>query len=208
MQARARWVGRHQPRSGPARALKLKPEVVHETPVEEPPPATETATSAFDSGAPGAPINRFDITEVPQANGDVVYTYSLDFPALRVFEQFSSPSIKDRAAYVRRLYSQLETLTKTPGDPQNVEAKLRSWGGDSFVALFPRELRELLWNKREELRDIMVVSTEPFIPWELLHLKPPDGKLPNEALFLAQFGLAVLVLVDSAPGPSARAAQP
>jgi CHAT domain-containing protein len=37
---------------------------------------------------------------------------------------------------------------------------------------------------------VVVLSTEPFIPWELVHLKAPGvQQLPAEALFLAQLGL-------------------
>ena len=32
-------------------------------------------------------------------------------------------------------------------------------------------------------------ADEPFVPWELVHLKPPDGPRPTKAQFLAQNGL-------------------
>lgn len=35
----------------------------------------------------------------------------------------------------------------------------------------------------------MVVSEEPFISWELAHLKEPGGALPDETRFMAELGL-------------------
>src|SRR5205823_6218818 len=59
---------------------------------------------------------------------------------------------------------------------------------------------------RHTLRAIQVVAEEPFIPWELVHLKPPrgvDGRpvpLPDEHHFLAQKGL-VRWLHNHGPAP-------
>jgi CHAT domain-containing protein len=39
------------------------------------------------------------------------------------------------------------------------------------------------------VKKIQVISTEPFIPWELVHLKDPDAPLGSQACFLAQMGL-------------------
>src|SRR5205814_3477192 len=50
-----------------------------------------------------------------------------------------------------------------------------------------------LWSARASLTAIHVYSEEPFIPWELVHLKPPaqDGpqRLPADVHFLGQKGL-------------------
>lgn len=62
--------------------------------------------------------------------------------------------------------------------------------GSLFDQLIPEKLQRLLWRHRKDFDSIMVISTEPFIPWELVHLKDPDKtQLPSETLFLAQLGL-------------------
>jgi hypothetical protein len=57
-----------------------------------------------------------------------------------------------------------------------------------FDELIPEKLKTLLWEHRKTLDSIMVISTEPFIPWELVHLKDPDTKqLPSETCFLGLY---------------------
>ena len=52
------------------------------------------------------------------------------------------------------------------------------------------ELQKILWENREKITSIMVISTEPFIPWEMVHLKDPGKRpLPGKTLFLGQMGL-------------------
>jgi hypothetical protein len=75
------------------------------------------------------------------------------------------------------------------------ERDLRAYGGALFDELIPPDIQAPLWEVRDRLRMIQVVSEEPFIPWEVVHLKPPrqpgagPGRLPKETRFLAQMGL-------------------
>jgi len=41
------------------------------------------------------------------------------------------------------------------------------------------------------MKSILVVSTEPFIPWEIVHVKEPGKPLSKETLFLARWGSSV-----------------
>jgi CHAT domain-containing protein len=50
-------------------------------------------------------------------------------------------------------------------------------------------MKALLWKHRDKISSVMIIATEPFIPWEIVHLKDPSKKsLPAETLFLGQFG--------------------
>lgn len=179
------WVAVSQDRL-PAALLKLRPELATEAATRK---RVMAETDARLGGAAAGPLNRFDINERPQTDG-VVYEYQLDLPEVGVFDRFQSDLISgDRDAFVRGLYEQLDAWTKRPGDREDLLENLRSFGGDLLDQLFPARLRELLWEHRDRLTDVMVVSTEPFIPWELLHLKTPEGHLPDEVRFLAQTGL-------------------
>lgn len=62
-------------------------------------------------------------------------------------------------------------------------------GSALFEQLFPDPLQRILWERRHEIDSIQVISTDPFIPWELVHLKEPGEAVPDETLFLAQMGL-------------------
>jgi CHAT domain-containing protein len=46
-----------------------------------------------------------------------------------------------------------------------------------------------LWEARDTLKAIQVLSEEPYIPWELVHLHEPGHVLPAERHFLATKGL-------------------
>ena len=146
-----------------------------------------------------APLARFEITEHPTPNG-VVYWYELDIPHIGVFKRFPSPEIQgDRNAYVGSLYAEMEKWAKRPPSDALLVEGMRTFGGALFDRLFPSELRALLWEHREALQGVMVVSTEPFIPWELVHLKTPDGELPDESWFLGQLGVVRWLWGTKAP---------
>jgi CHAT domain len=121
----------------------------------------------------------------------VVFEYDLDLLQRGTY-QYSSPLIKgDQDAFVRRLYDDLEQRwIGNRGDADAFLGDVRGYGGTLFDQLLPPELQRILWKHRKELLNIRVLSTEPFVPWELVHLKNPDtGRLPRETSFLAQMGL-------------------
>ncbi len=62
-------------------------------------------------------------------------------------------------------------------------------GADLFERLFPEEMQTFLWERRDRLSDLLLLTDEPFMPWELVHLKPPRGPREPESRFLAQGGL-------------------
>jgi CHAT domain-containing protein len=66
--------------------------------------------------------------------------------------------------------------------------ELKALGGELFDELIPEPIGKLLWRHRKQLKNVLIVSDEPFIPWELVHLKNA-GRLPKtEDWFLAQLG--------------------
>ena len=58
-----------------------------------------------------------------------------------------------------------------------------------FDELFPEDMQAHLWSKRSKVKDLLVYADEPFVPWELVHLKPPTGPREEKARFLAQGGM-------------------
>jgi hypothetical protein len=59
-----------------------------------------------------------------------------------------------------------------------------------FDQLFPREMQELLWEKRDDFKSVQVFSREPFIPWELVYLKDPRKRVAERGnKFLGELGL-------------------
>lgn len=128
-----------------------------------------------------------------RSSGDsTVFEYDLDLLKDGTYQFKSAPIIGDRDAYVNRIYKDLEeTWATSKSDIKKFQDDVRSYGGELFDELFPPELQKLLWQHRNNLKNIRVLSAEPFIPWELVHLKnPATGRLPGStSIFLAQMGL-------------------
>jgi hypothetical protein len=58
-----------------------------------------------------------------------------------------------------------------------------------FDELFPEAMQAHLWKHRAKVKGLILYADEPFVPWELVHLKPPNGPRPVKPRFLAQSGL-------------------
>lgn len=152
-----------------------------------------TADCVVDIGAmPVEPssLHWLRIEETKQGD-NTVYQYDFQAEDLQVLGTYHSrPLTGDHRAYVQNLYKEIEERwLSTRRDAEAFEAELRAFGGDLFDRLVPPELQRLLWKHRDRLK-VMVLSSEPFIPWELVHLKARDkGPLPRETIFLGQLGL-------------------
>lgn len=137
------------------------------------------------------PLHQLRIIE--RINGSqITYDYALESPALNILERYESrPIISERQQYVESLYREIESRwSNTQSDVDAFAAELRAFGGQLLDELFPEALQRQLWEHRHEMQNILVISTEPFIPWELVHLKPPNqAYLPDEVCFLGQLGL-------------------
>lgn len=139
------------------------------------------------------PSHVLHITE--QSNGNKIkYQYQLESEAIKLgYLKFESNEmdINRREEYVKSLYQKIETRWHTArNDPEEFLAELRAFGGELLDELIPPALKRILWENRSALKSIMVLSEEPFIPWELVHLKEPDcTSLPEEVAFLGQMGL-------------------
>jgi hypothetical protein len=120
-------------------------------------------------------------------------------PSLNEFGLHASPPLDvPRDAYVARLYKEIEDRyvstydhAAQAADVAAFTAELQAYGAVLFDRLFPREIQDLLWKHRDAIRSVRVVSTEPFIPWEIVHLREPGGAIEPDAptRFLGQMGL-------------------
>ncbi len=96
----------------------------------------------------------------------------------------------DRADYVAKLFTEIEDRwVGASQDAANFRQDLRAFGSALFDELVPPEIQEAMWEHRDRITAIQVLSTEPFIPWEIVHLKEPGGSLGQEEHFLGSKGL-------------------
>jgi hypothetical protein len=138
----------------------------------------------------GAGIDQLLIIE--QRNGnEITLFFQFTSPTLGIFDKYTSqPFRSEPGRYVKDLYQRIEERwVASNEDVDDFTVELKSLGADLFVELFPERLQSKLWELRDKLRKIMIVSTEPFIPWELVHLKEPGQPLGSQLRFLAQMGV-------------------
>lgn len=135
-------------------------------------------------------LHQLRITEQFRGNA-YFYEYELHSPDLQLLERFNTDHFQtDRLAFVNNLYQEIEKRWLSSGqDKAQFQLDLRAFGGSLFDQLIPAGLQRLLWKHRKDIDSIMVISTEPFIPWELVHFKDPDKKqLPPETLIFRPDG--------------------
>jgi CHAT domain len=183
------WV---QVRQGPVPlvTLKLLPRIVAKKkagPVARLPVEQELAAIP----APEPPLDELLIEE--SFVGDKVqYRYYLDMPTLSLRERFESPPIAGRDDYVVKILDSIgNAWAGTAHKPLAAfETQLKALGAKMFSELMPREMQELLWEHRDRIQSVQVMSMEPFIPWELVYLKDPRSKtIGAGGKFLCELGL-------------------
>jgi len=118
-----------------------------------------------------------------------VFEYTVRSPSLGLLETYTSPPLRDRQRYVSELFRDIACLYDDHGPGAAFVSGLQDRGAQLFDELFPRELRELLWQYRTHLDNFLLLADEPFIPWELVHLKAPSGRRGRTPMFLGQLGL-------------------
>jgi hypothetical protein len=88
--------------------------------------------------------------------------------------------------YFRDFFGDIEAL----GASELIQKKLESKGARLYEALFPEELRALLWSLRDRIASIQIQSDEAWIPWELCRLTGiSEGVVVEERFFCEAFEL-------------------
>ena len=175
----------------PLNTIKLQPEIIHSRAEIRRVRKTSINRDLNLNANLNEPPNQLTIIE--RCNGqEIRYDYEFRSISLKILNRYESkPITSERYEYVENLYKEIENRwLSTQDDVDLFSDELRAFGGQLFDQLFPEELQKTLWEHHSTINSIMVISTEPFIPWELVHLKPPGQKnLPDETKFLGQMGL-------------------
>jgi len=126
-----------------------------------------------------------------ERGGQKMYWFTLYSPSLGVSSDYESkPLVGSREEFIKAVYEDIEErYLANQTDYDQFQQELREVGGELWDELFPEKLQSALWRWRDAIDSILVFSEEPFIPWELVHLKEPGKGLPAEARFFGQMGL-------------------
>lgn len=124
--------------------------------------------------------------------GGLVLDYELTSPSgtldLQTVEAKSERlNVEDLKREHVRLLSGLEGLLRRLGEAEEpllneeIEEELRLRGQDLYLRLFPDPLKDFYRQYRDKIASLLVVSDEPWIPWELVH---PDESEDDDFLCL------------------------
>ena len=93
------------------------------------------------------------------------------------------------ADYFSSFFQDIEDLPlQTPDERSLAAGRLAAKGATLFDAVFPAEMKVLLWGLRERIDTVQITSDEPWIPWELCQLTgETDGRLEDGPFFAEAF---------------------
>lgn len=174
----------------PLTTLELRPKIVRKR-SGGPARLTVAEGAVTDAPATEAPLHQLSIHEEEQA-GKHRLRFRFESPQLNILNEgvtdwLPKGSIAD---YVAATYAEIEEFwAQDQGDADAFLLHLQAVGMKMFTDLVPDVIRKKLWAKRKQLDSIQVLSTEPHIPWELVHLTKPDGSAPPGEWFFGQLGL-------------------
>jgi hypothetical protein len=152
-----------------------------------------------------ADVAWLEIAQV-EAAGQTRFQYALRLPGSSERITGTSPPIHDADQFVADLFHEVQQLWFDNSDkPAKYLADLQDLGSSLFEQLFPQNLQAILWKNRDHLDNLFLLADEPFIPWELVHLKPPVGPRQKAARFLGQLGLVRWQFTPFPPQPQLQA---
>ncbi|MGE0599993.1 MAG: CHAT domain-containing protein [Dehalococcoidia bacterium] len=183
----------------PLAKIILKPRVVQTVTSG----ARAEAAGVASPGPAGSPRHQLYISEIQDGTAT---RYHFHLELLRPgeppepVEADSNPLRGDKSSYVSSLYKRIEDMWGDSRDKIDEFArKIRAEGGSLWDELVPEPIQRQLWANRESIGFIQVYSDEPFIPWELIHMKEPGKRtLPAQSWFLAELGVVRWILSDDA----------
>ena len=149
-----------------------------------------------------AAMNELRIVQMSPTSTSAQYRFELRLPTKRVQKEFvTSELTTDAQTYIDQLYARIEDRWVEHGSEKDAFARdLRAIGSDLFDDLLPLELRQLLWKHRDAINSVQVLSSEPFIPWELVYLRDPAKRKPTgESAFLGELGVVRWLMHDYPP---------
>jgi hypothetical protein len=105
--------------------------------------------------------------------------------------------------YFREFFKDVDNLPlTTPEQRENAALNLAAKGSDMFETLLPKDLQTLLWDLRERIKTVRIVSDEPLIPWELCKLSGKENGRIVEGPFLCEAFNVTRWMPDRPPRPN------
>jgi hypothetical protein len=133
------------------------------------------------------------IYEFIDNNHDIVLRFDLgsEDPAIAVLEDVRLPSKFPLAEFSAGILASLDDAYNLNADAyESFLADFIDKARVRTAELIPERVRKALWENREAISEVQVVSQEALVPWELMCLFEPGSANPGEKpQFLADWGL-------------------
>lgn len=155
-----------------------------------PPLGASAAIGGSPIDPPGFPVLR--IYEFSQGSSMQTLRFDLvsDELGFAVNQSMSLPAGFSTDAFVKDIFDEIEQAWADSGKVySSFLAKFRAKAIARTDAIIPREIREMLWDQRDNIKAIQVISEEALLPWELMYIADPSGKSAERRGFLSEWGL-------------------
>ena len=124
---------------------------------------------------------------------------SLEFESPKLLAPDGSAATSEMA-FVQRIYSAMTNkMLRTQGQVAQFANEVDAFGEDLCAQLFPADMIRVLWDARNQIDSIRVMSWEAYIPWELVKLALPGPQKQSDNKFLSQYGMVRWIAGLSAP---------
>lgn len=82
----------------------------------------------------------------------------------------------DPARHFSAYFSDIEELLDRDAPPaEKIDQRMKTLGASLYEAVVPSELRDRIWAVRDRIQQVLIQSTDPWIPWEMCFITGPDG---------------------------------
>ena len=119
----------------------------------------------------------------------MTYHYTVRLERDEPVHTFESKPMRNRAKTIAKILDDVAKVWRsTSADPRSESASSRTSARRCSTSCSPTTCRPTS-GATVPGHDLLLYADEPFVPWELVHLKPPTGPREEKARFLAQGGL-------------------
>jgi hypothetical protein len=115
----------------------------------------------------------------------IIYTSRLSYKVMNPIIKFAS----DPQAKFNSIFQNLENKEDLP--PDFIEDNIKGIGRTLYDQLFPKDLQEYYWKHKNDIKSIVLLSSEPWIPWEIIMpwRKLENGNIEEDPYLCEKFDL-------------------
>lgn len=125
----------------------------------------------------------------PNGETEINFQVTADLPDLKIkLKDYGTKTFTASASnYCSNLFKDIEKLNMEVAQNKNrVVRRLELLGADLYEKLIPEELQVLLWENKDRIKTVTILSDEPWIPWEICRLHAKVDGIIQSAGFLCE----------------------